>query len=90
MASKTCHWRGCSTKIEVDTSIESKQSLFTVVGWCDVHQKAFSIYTELEKKFAKDHHVDWPIGSLSYKKHKNALGQLHVLAGHRAEEEASK
>ena len=82
---KTCHWEGCKNKIELDTSLE-KHTMFIVVGWCPIHHEAFRIYTDLEKKFAREHHFDWPIGSLSYKKHKKALNQLHELAGHRAEQ----
>lgn len=85
MTERTCHWSGCKTIIQVDTSIESKQTLFTVAGWCDVHSKAFNIYTELEKQFCKDFKIDWPIGSLSYKKHKKALNVLHKQAGKMAE-----
>lgn len=86
MKTKTCHWDKCKTKIQVDTSIEERQSFFTVVGWCPVHQEAFKIFHDLEKKFAKENNIDWPIGSLSYKKHKKALHELYKLSGQRAEQ----
>ena len=86
MKTRQCNWKGCKTKIELDTSMESKSSFFTVVGWCDVHQEAFRIYTKLEKKFCEEKDLDWPIGSLTYKQNKKALHQLHILSGHRAEQ----
>ena len=86
MEKRICHWNGCKTKIEVDTSIEERFSIFNVVGWCKVHQEAFRIYYDLEKKYAKKHHIKLPIGPLSYKKHKKDLHQLRKLAEHRAEQ----
>ena len=83
---RKCIWKGCRTKIELDTSIESRQTLFTVAGWCKVHQLAYSIYLEMEKKYCKDKKLEWPLGSISYQKHENALHQLHDLAEHRAKE----
>jgi len=88
METQTCFWDNCKTKIKVDTSIEDRQSFFSVVGWCSVHQEAYNIYHNLEKAYAKKHKIDWPIGSLSYKKHKKALDQLYELAGHRAEKQS--
>lgn len=82
---QTCNWDGCTTKIQVDTSIEDRQSFFTVVGWCEVHHEAFRIYTDMEKKFCKKRKIDWPIGSLSYKKHKKDLNKIHKMAGKQAE-----
>lgn len=85
MTEQTCHWTGCKTIIQVDTSLEERQTLFTVAGWCDVHHKAFGIFTELEKKFCKDNKIDWPPGSLSYKKYKKQFHKLHKEAGKKAE-----
>ena len=87
MEKRTCIWKGCKIKIELDTSIEKRQSLFTVAGWCPLHSKAYRIYHELEKKYCKEHKIEHPIGSLSYQKHKKALHQLYELAEHRAKQE---
>jgi len=90
MEEQICDWKYCRTKILVDTSLGGGNSVFTVVGWCDVHKLAYSIYTEMEKRFAKRNHLSWPIGSLSYQKNKKAFDELHVLAGHRAKEQMKK
>lgn len=86
MEKRTCHWKGCKTKIELDTSIESRQTLFTVCGFCKLHHEALKIATELDQKFCKDHKISWPIGSLSYQKYKKQFTQLRELAEHRAKE----
>ena len=80
-----CHWEKCKTKIEVKQM--SDNPMFQTVGWCEVHQLAFRIYHDLEKKYCKDHKLSWPVGSLTYKNHKKAFNGLHDLAGHRAEQE---
>lgn len=88
MTERTCAWKYCRTKIEVDTSIEDRCSMFVVSGWCKVHQKAYQIYHDLEKKFCKKARINWPPGSKAYRENKEAFDQLHDLAGHRAKEEA--
>jgi hypothetical protein len=84
LTKRICIWQGCKTRIDLDVSIESRQSLFVVAGWCELHKKAYSIYREMEEKYCKEHYIENPIGSLSYKKHKKALHQLFELAEYRA------
>ena len=86
MKQMTCHWKYCRTKIKVDNSIEKRQSFFTVVGFCPLHHEALKIATKLDQKFCKRNNIDWPIGSLSYKKHQKAFTELRDLAVFRAKE----
>jgi hypothetical protein len=72
----------------VDDSIEKRQTLFVVAGFCKTHIKAFSIYTKLEKEFCEENKIDWPVGSLSYKKHQSSFNKLHHLAGQLAKKSA--
>jgi len=41
MEEKTCNWKNCKTKIQLDTSFESKHSMITVVGWCKKHHDQY-------------------------------------------------
>ena len=79
---KTCYWKGCKTKIEVDTHLEHN-SLFVVVGWCQLHQKAYRIYHDLERKYMQKNRISY-MTEKEYNKHKKALQGLHELSEHRA------
>ena len=83
---KKCFWKGCKTKIQVDTSIESDMSFVTVEGWCDVHKLAYSIFHELEREFCKRKRISFPPNSVTYPIHKIALHELNELAEYRAKE----
>lgn len=54
LETRTCIWSGCKEEIKLDTSIESSgvgQRLGLVVsGWCPLHNLAYHIYHEKERK----------------------------------------
>lgn len=89
MTERTCHWKGCTTKIQVNTSME-KNSLFIVAGWCTIHENAFRIATDMEQQFCKDNKIDWPFGSLSSRKYKKDINKIHNAAGKQAEKLGAK
>jgi len=87
MTERTCSWPKCKTKIDVDTSIENRTNFFVVGGWCDLHHKAYAISTAMEKVFCTKMNIDWPVGSLNYKKYKKELHALMAKAVWKAEAE---
>ena len=83
---KKCLWKGCKTKIKIDTSIEEDLPFVSIEGWCDVHDLAYSIYSKLEQEFCKRKRISFPPNSVTYPIHKKALLQLNELAEYRAKE----
>ena len=83
---KKCLWKGCKTKIKIDTSIEEGLPFVSVEGWCDVHDLAYSIYSKLTQEFCKRKRISFPPNSVTYPIHKKAISQLYELAEYRAME----
>lgn len=46
MTDKICSWKGCKTKIKIDTSFENSQAGkhwgVTVSGWCKTHSEQYN------------------------------------------------
>ena len=47
MTKKKCFWKGCNTKVDVDTTLENKGHLFIIEGYCNFHDKVYAKQQEI-------------------------------------------